>query len=174
MRREEYLLVDGYNIIFSWDDLREIAEYSLELARDRLINILENYQGYKNTEIIIVFDAHKVSGSAGSVIKRDKLTVIYTGEAETADHYIEHVSRSMAKIFDVTVATSDNLEQIIIIGSGAKRLSAKDLLLAVKETEKAVQKRLADIKPIKNNQLIDNLSDDMLQKFEEIRRKGSK
>lgn len=133
----EYLLVDGYNIIFAWEDLKVKSKESLELARSELINILCNYQGFKQCEVILVFDAYKVKGNTGSVEKVNNINVVYTKEAETADMYIEKVTRQMGKKHRVRVATSDNLEQIIILGSGAVRVTAeafrKEIELAEKE-----------------------------------------
>ncbi len=121
----EYLLVDGYNIIFAWDDLRKIAEDNLNLARKLLTDILCNYQGYRDCGVILVFDAYKVAGGRGSVEKQGGIHVVYTKEAETADAYIERVTLEMAKKFRVRVATSDNLEQMIVLGHGAERIPAR-------------------------------------------------
>ncbi|MBQ8004709.1 MAG: TetM/TetW/TetO/TetS family tetracycline resistance ribosomal protection protein [Clostridia bacterium] len=121
----EYLLVDGYNIIFAWDDLRKIAEDNLNLARKLLIDILCNYQGYKDCGLILVFDAYKVTGGKRTIEKQGGIHVVYTKEAETADAYIEKVSLEMAKKYRVRVATSDNLEQMIVLGHGAERIPAR-------------------------------------------------
>lgn len=134
----EYLLVDGYNIIFAWDELKEIARNSLEAARDRLIDILCNYQGFKQCELILVFDAYKVKGNTGSVEKIHNINVVYTKEAETADMYIEKTTHELGKKHRVRVATSDSLEQIIILAGGATRISANEFLSEVKSAEKAI------------------------------------
>lgn len=126
-KKDKYLLVDGYNIIFAWDDLKVLSESSLDAARTKLMDIMCDYQGYKGEIVIIVFDAYKVQGNRGDVQKYNNIHVIYTKEAETADQYIEKAVHKIAKSHDVTVATSDALEQIIIWGEGAKRLSARDL-----------------------------------------------
>lgn len=125
--KEPYLLVDGYNIIFAWEELKELAAVNLDSARSRLMDMLCNYQGYKKMKLILVFDAYKVSGGLGSVLPYHNIHVIYTKEAETADQYIEKVVHKIGQHYDVTVATSDNLEQMIIFGSGARRLSAAGL-----------------------------------------------
>lgn len=125
--KEQYLLVDGYNIIFAWDELKELAKINLDSARTRLMDMLCNYQGYKKMKLILVFDAYKVSGGQGSVLQYHNIHVIYTKEAETADQYIEKTVNEIGQKYDVTVATSDSLEQMIIFGSGARRLSAKGL-----------------------------------------------
>lgn len=121
----EYLLVDGYNIIFAWDDLRKIAEDNLNLARKLLTDLLCNYQGYRDCGVILVFDAYKVAGGRGAVEKHGGIHVVYTKEAETADAYIERVTLQMAKKYRVRVATSDNLEQMIVLGHGAERIPAR-------------------------------------------------
>ncbi len=135
----DYLLVDGYNIIFAWDDLKKLAEKNLDDARVRLCDMLCGYQGYKQCEVIVVFDAYKVKGGVRSVEKYANITVVYTRESETADSYIEKTSHDLSKKHRVRVATSDGLEQIIILGSGAMRVSADELLHEVKSAEKAVR-----------------------------------
>ncbi len=123
----DYLLVDGYNIIFSWEELAELAKENMDAARNKLMDILSNYQGFKNCILILVFDAYKVKGGVGEVQDYHNIHVVYTKEAETADQYIEKVTHEIAKDHRVTVATSDALEQLIIMGKGALRLSAGDL-----------------------------------------------
>lgn len=126
--KERYLLVDGYNIIFAWDELKALAEVSIDGARDKLIEILSNFHGNQDGTLILVFDAYKVEGGRGSVLKYDNIDVIYTKEAETADQYIERAVNKIGRIYDVTVATSDSLVQMISWGEGARRLSARELL----------------------------------------------
>ena len=126
-RKKSYLLVDGYNIIFAWDELRELSKLNLDSARILLMDILSNYQGYKGMNLILVFDAYKVKGGRRKIEKYHNIYVVYTEEAETADKYIERTVHDMDKKHDVTVATSDGLEQIIVFGEGAVRLSARDL-----------------------------------------------
>ncbi len=124
---EEYLLVDGYNIIFAWEDLKELSQVNVESARTKLMDILCNYQGYVNNTLIVVFDAYKVKGNPGTVAKYHNIHVVYTKEAETADQYIEKVVHQIGRKYKVTVATSDALEQLIIWGQGAVRMSAQGL-----------------------------------------------
>lgn len=131
---EEYLLVDGYNIIFAWPELRELAQINLDSARDKLMDILCNYQGYRGCRLILVYDAYKVKGNPGSVMKYHNIEVVYTKEAETADQYIERTTHQLGakpQKYRVTVATSDALEQMIIWGNGASRMSALGLKAAV-------------------------------------------
>ncbi|MCI5667279.1 MAG: TetM/TetW/TetO/TetS family tetracycline resistance ribosomal protection protein [Oscillospiraceae bacterium] len=136
----EYLLVDGYNIIFGWEELNKLAKENLELARTRLINILCNYQGFRRCELILVFDAYRVKGNHREIEKEHGITVVYTKEAETADMFIEKTAHQLGKDKRVRVATSDNVEQIIIMGSGAIRVSASEFLAEVKEVEEAIRR----------------------------------
>ena len=139
----EYLLVDGYNIIFAWDELKKLAEKSLNDARNSLIDRLRNYQGFRREPVIVVFDAYKVKGNPGSVEHLGGLSVVYTKEAETADQYIEKVTHELGKKHKVRVATSDGLEQIIILGHGALRVSARTFHQEVREAEAAIRAFLA-------------------------------
>lgn len=138
-KEEEYLLVDGYNIIFSWEELNELAKDSLDGARMKLMEELCNYQGYTKQHVIVVFDAYKVKGNPGSVEKYHNIHVVFTKEAETADMYIEKVTHEIGKKHKVTVATSDGLEQVIIMQQGALRLSAKDLEKQIQWTKKQME-----------------------------------
>ncbi len=124
---EEYLLVDGYNVIFAWEELRMLAQATIDGARHKLMDILCNYQGYKKCILILVFDAYKVEGGIGQAIRYHNIHVVYTKEAETADQYIEKLAHRMGRNHQVTVATSDGLEQLIIRGEGCRLLSAQDL-----------------------------------------------
>ena len=136
----EYLLVDGYNIIFGWEELNRLAKENLELARTRLINILCNYQGFKRCNLILVFDAYRVKGNHREIEKEHGITVVYTKEAETADMFIEKTTHELGRDHRVRVATSDNVEQIIIMGNGAIRVSASEFLAEVNEVENAIRK----------------------------------
>lgn len=135
----EYILVDGYNIIFAWDDLKKLAEESLDLARSTLTNRLCNYQGFRRYELILVFDAYKVKGEHREVENVCGISVVYTKESETADTYIEKVSHELSKNHRVRVATSDGAEQIIILGNGAFRVSAEEFRREVEAVEKAIR-----------------------------------
>jgi predicted RNA-binding protein with PIN domain len=130
----EYLLVDGYNIIFAWDELKLLAEESLQAARQSLADILSNYRGYRDCEVILVFDAYKVKGNPGSVEHYKNIHIVYTKEAETADAYIEKASYQMRKQYRVRVATSDGMEQLIILGHGAQRVPARIFYTEVMHT----------------------------------------
>lgn len=137
--RERYLLVDGYNIIFAWDELKELARINLEAARNKLMDILSNYQSYKKITVILVFDAYKVEGGRGGITMYHNIHVVYTKEAETADQYIEKAVHEIGHKYDVTVATSDALEQMIVLGNGAGRLSAQGLKAEIKEAEEEIR-----------------------------------
>lgn len=130
------LLVDGYNIIHSWPELKELAKDNLDAARMRLMDILCNYQGYKKCILILVFDAYKVKNNLGTSFKYHNIYVVYTKEAQTADMYIERTTHELASKYDITVATSDGLEQLIVLGQGAKRISAREFGLEVIQLDK--------------------------------------
>ncbi len=138
---KEYLLIDGYNIIFAWNDLRELAKESLEASRNKLIERIAAYKLFRETEVILVFDAYRVKGNIGDVENIDGVCVVYTKEAQTADSYIEKTAKELSKNYKVTVATSDGLEQLIIFGSGAYRMSAK----ALEEDVGLVEKNIRDM-----------------------------
>ena len=138
----EYLLVDGYNIIFAWDELNELSKQSLDAARKKLMDILCNYQGFKKCVLILVFDAYRVPGSPGVIEQYHNIHVVYTKEAETADMFIEHVTHEIGKGRRVRVATSDGMEQIIILGHGALRVSARMFHQEVQEGEKEIRNYL--------------------------------
>lgn len=127
MRQEEYLLVDGYNVIFAWDDLKELAEINMDSARGKLLDLLCNYQGIRKCQLIVVFDAYRVAGHETEISDYHNIHVVFTKEAETADQYIEKFAHEHAKNYKVTVATSDGLEQIIIRGEGCGLISSREL-----------------------------------------------
>lgn len=139
LKGPEYLLVDGYNIIFAWDNLKDIAKNNLDLARSQLINILCNYQAFKQCELILVFDAYRVKGNTGEIEKIHNINVVYTKEAETADMYIQKATSQIGKDRKVRVATSDGMEQLIILGNGAYRVSASEFYEEVKTVDKAIR-----------------------------------
>ncbi|HIV96681.1 MAG TPA: TetM/TetW/TetO/TetS family tetracycline resistance ribosomal protection protein [Candidatus Agathobaculum stercoravium] len=139
IRADDYLLVDGYNIIFAWDELHEMANADINAAREALINVLSNYQSVRKCHLIVVFDAYKVKGGIGSIEKRHGLHVVYTREAETADMYIEQASYDLSRKHRVRVATSDGMEQMIILGHGAERLSATELKWEVEQANQHIE-----------------------------------
>lgn len=167
---KEILLVDGYNIIFAWKRLKDLAEDDLNQARDALLDTMSNYQGYKKNQVIVVFDAHKVKGSVRKVYPYNNIDVVYTKEAETADHYIERVAYMIGKDHKVRVATSDALEQTIILGKGATRISARELENEVKALEKDMRETFIEEKPVKENMLMSHLDPELLAFMEKLRR----
>ncbi|MEA4932528.1 MAG: NYN domain-containing protein, partial [Lawsonibacter sp.] len=129
------LLVDGYNILFAWEELKSVARRDIGAARDMLTDILINYQGFHQCIVILVFDAYKVKGNPGSIEWKNGINVVYTKEAETADAYIEKTTYDLSREHRVRVATSDGLEQLIILGHGALRLSAQSFKAEVEQTQ---------------------------------------
>lgn len=166
---KEYLLVDGYNIIFAWEDLNELSKINIESARNKLMDRLSNYQGYKKMTLILVFDAYKVKGNPGSVMKYHNIYVVYTKEAETADQYIEKTVHEIGRKYQVTVATSDALEQVIILGQGGNRLSAANLLEEVEAVEAEISKKVQKKTSKEKNYLFDHLDEEMADLMEEVR-----
>ncbi len=166
---EEFILIDGYNIIHAWEDLSKIATDSLEDARDKLLDIMSNYKGFIRSEVIVVFDAYKVKNNKGNVYTHRNITVVYTKEAETADHYIERTTKQLVQEYSVKVATSDYLEQIIIMGAGAIRVSPRELLASVEDAKARGKKKIEERKPAKNNMLIDNLDPETARIFDLMR-----
>lgn len=128
---EDYVIVDGYNVIFAWDTLRELSEHNIDSARGKLMDILSNYQGYMNCKLIVVFDGYKVKDNKGERFPYDDIEVVYTKEGETADAHIEKLTHELARKHKVTVVTSDGLEQIVTMGQGAIRMSSRDFKLEV-------------------------------------------
>ena len=168
-RQEEYLLVDGYNIIFSWEELNELAKENIHAACDKLMDILSNYQGYRKCTLILVFDAYKVEGHAEEVIPYHNIYVVYTKEAETADQYIEKTVHRIGRQYQVTVATSDGLEQVIIMGQGAHRISARGLKKEIEDTEKTAREEWHQRRQSSKTYLFDHMSEEMQEQMEKIR-----
>ena len=170
---EEYLLVDGYNIIFAWEELRELAETNIDGARHRLMDILCNYQGFKKCTLIVVFDAYKVTGNTGEAQKYHNIHVVYTKEAETADQYIEKLAHKIGQKYRVTVATSDGLEQLIIRGQGCLLMSAKDLREEVEYVNRLIEEERGKLKegPGKSgkNYLLSHADHETKEYLEEVR-----
>lgn len=144
----EYLLVDGYNIIYASDSLKELAAHDLKAARDALTDMLINFQGYRRERVILVFDAYRVHGGKEHVEEKAGLLTVYTKEAETADQYIEKAAHEIGKKYRVYVATSDAIEQVIVMGSGAIRLSARDILAEIDRTSQMITDRIETIKKL--------------------------
>ena len=167
--QDEYLLVDGYNIIFSWDELKDLAEVNIESARNKLMDILCNYQGYKKCTLILVFDAYKVEGNIGEVLLYNNIHVVYTKEAETADQYIEKVVHEIGRKYHVTVATSDRLEQVIIMGQGGNLLSARGLKEEIEIVNNEIRNECLAKRQNSRNYLFNHMSDEMADYMEDVR-----
>ncbi len=176
---DEYLLVDGYNVIFSWDELKELSKTNMDGARHRLMDILCNYQGFKQNHVILVFDAYKVEGHSCEVLKYHNIHVVYTKEAETADQYIEKTVHELGKKYRVTVATSDGLEQVIILGQGGLRMSANDLKEEIERTSQTIRETYLEQLPKKGRLLFHDVDQQTAEQIsrlpqEEAERGGEK
>lgn len=168
-KRKEYLLVDGYNIIFAWEELRELAEVNIDGARGKLMDILSDYQGVKKCSLILVFDAYKVEGFPGEVQKYHNIYVVYTKEAETADQYIEKTAHEIGRKYHVTVATSDGTEQVIIRGQGCMLLSAKELKTEVELAKQELREGYLGKGGSTKNYLFNYLDADTAKRMEQVR-----
>ena len=168
-KQKEYLLVDGYNIIFAWEELNELAQVNMDAARGCLQDVLCNYQGIKKCELILVFDAYKVEGFSGEIQKYHNIHVVYTKEAETADQYIEKVAHEIGRKYLVTVATSDGTEQVIIRGQGCHLLSAKELKEEVEFANKELRQYYSEDISLERNYLFQYLDKDTARQMEEVR-----
>ncbi|MFD0716784.1 NYN domain-containing protein [Paenibacillus sp. GCM10027626] len=168
-RRDDALLVDGYNMIGAWPELAGLKDRNLEEARDRLLEMLADYQGFTGMQIIVVFDAHQVPG-AGASFKQYRIKIVFTKEKETADICIERLAAEMRmRSRNLYVATSDMIEQHVVFAQGALRISARELLIDVTQNRKEIERTLE--RPLgKRNELDDNLSLDVRMKLERLRR----
>lgn len=168
-RFPEILLVDGYNIIFAWEDLKELAKENLSGARGKLMDILCNFQGYRKNTVILVFDGYKVEGNPGEILKYHNIYVVYTKEAETADQYIEKTVHDISRHYRVRVATSDAMEQMIILGAGAMRISAKEL----REELILTGREMKEVHMLQTKKtgtyLFDSLSEELAELMSEVR-----
>ena len=157
---KEYLLVDGYNIIFAWQDLKELAEINIDSARGKLLDVLCNYQGIKKCEVIAVFDAYRVAGHATEISDYHNIHVVFTKEAETADQYIEKFAHENGKKYKVTVATSDGLEQIIIRGQGCFLLSAREFQKEIAHANQVLRTDYLEKQKSNKQYMLDGLNED--------------
>lgn len=168
---KEYLFVDGYNIINAWDELKSQSGLSLEVAREKLIDIMVEYQSCSGVKVIIVFDAHMVKGNSGKHEKRKGVEVVYTRESETADHYIERRLDDIGRKEVVRVATSDWMEQQIVLGRGGTRISARELKIEVDRYLNSVKKKTS-VDNSKNDMLIGRLDEETIRKLCNWKKKG--
>ena len=170
MKKEKYLLVDGYNVIFAWEELNELAKVNIDGARGRLMDILCDYQGIRKCNLIVVFDAYRVQGHPTEILDYHNIHVVYTKEAETADQFIEKFAHENGAKYDVTVATSDGLEQIIIRGQGCGLISAREFEKEVASVQAHVRTRLEEQRS-GSNTLLDSLSQEEKDAIEVFREK---
>ncbi len=167
--KEEYLLVDGYNIIFAWPELKELAEENMDSAKMKLLDSLSNYQFIRKIRIIVVFDAYRVEGHREEVIEYYNIHMVYTKEAQTADQYIEKFAHDNKKNYNITVATSDGLQQIIVRGAGCLLLSARELKAEIVQANERIKQEYNRIQGIERNYLSDALSPEAKQQIEELK-----
>ena len=164
--KEDYLLVDGYNMIFAWEELRELSKSNIDGARGRLLDLLCNYQGMKKCHLIAVFDAYRVAGHKTEIFDYHNIHVVFTKEAETADAYIEKFAHENGKKYRITVATSDGLEQIIIRGAGCLLMSASDLLAEIRQMEHAIKEEHIRQSKGSRQYLMDSMSEEVRGQME--------
>ena len=168
----KYLIVDGYNIINAWEELKEISKTDLEHSREKLINIITEYSYFTGREAIIVFDSYNVKNSREKIKKRKNVSIVYTKEHQTADSYIEMYMEKLSKYDDVKVATNDYAEQQIVLGKGATRISSRELKIDVYNIKSKINEKNKNSKgKIQRNYLEDRLNLDVLSKLEKIRRR---
>ena len=165
---KEYILVDGYNVIFAWQELRELAAKNIDAARDRLIDILSSYKAYIDAKLILVFDAYKVPDHKTEVISQHNIYIVYTKTAETADQYIEKTVRDLSKKYRITVVTSDGIEQIIIRSAGCLLMSSRELYEEINRVAKNALEEHRDKNKLSKNYLLDSLSAEAKKELKKI------
>ena len=165
----EYLLVDGYNVIFAWDELKELAKVNMESARNKLMDILSNYQGFKKCTVILVFDAYKVDGDTLEIQKYHNIHVVYTKQAETADQYIEKVVHHIGRKRHVTVVTSDGVEQVVTRGQGSALISSREFYEEVEITRRQIQEEIKERTGGTKNYLFDHMDEAFVKEMEDVR-----
>ena len=169
IHRDDYLLVDGCNIIFAWEDLRDLAQADFHAAQTRLMDILSDYQGIKGCILILVFDAYRVEGHPEETFQYHNIHVVYTREAETADQYIERTVHKIGRKHNVTVATSDGLEQIIIMGQGAARISARGFKEEIASAKQQMREEWQEHRDSSKTYLFDSMTPELKSHMEDIR-----
>ncbi|MCL2616429.1 MAG: NYN domain-containing protein [Defluviitaleaceae bacterium] len=167
--KAEHILVDGYNTIFAWDELRELADHSLADARDKLLDTLADYQGATGHDVTVVFDAHKVKDGSGAFSALAGVSVVYTKEGETADNLIESLAAALSREAVVRVVTSDYVEQIVSFGRGAFRMSTQEFAREVAATKQSLRQNYIGLQAVKRNLLIDNLDEATARMLENMR-----
>ena len=166
---QEFLLVDGYNVIFAWEDLKELAKANIEAARNKLMDILSNYQGFRKCTVILVFDAYKVEGYALEIQKYHNIHVVYTKQAETADQYIEKVVHQIGKKYHVTVVTSDGVEQVVTLGQGGTLVSSREFWKEVELVKRQIREEYEKRRDSGKNYLFDHMDEELAEEMEDVR-----
>lgn len=166
---KEYLFVDGYNIINNWSNLKKLAKESLEVSRNELIEILAEYQSFTGIKVIVVFDAHLVKGSAEKKENYKGVDIVFTKERETADRYIERTLDAIGRTKKVRVATSDWVEQQVVMGRGGTRISARELKLEVDHYKELIRKKNEKVNET-NDILMGRLDKETIEKLERLRK----
>ena len=166
VKKEKYLLVDGYNVIFAWEELKELAKRSLDGARGKLMDILCNYQAIKKMNLIVVFDAYRLEGHPTEISDYHNIHVVFTKEAETADQYIEKFAHENSHRYDVTVATSDGLEQIIITGEGCQLISAREFQEEIQRASGQIMETFHNTNLKEKNSFSHNLSTKSMEEID--------
>lgn len=166
---QEFLLVDGYNVIFAWEDLKELANVNIAAARNKLMDALCNYQGFKKCTVILVFDAYKVESELHEVMRYHNIHVVYTKQAETADQYIEKVVHSIAKKYHVTVVTSDGVEQVVTLGQGGTLISSREFEVEMEMVKRQIREEAEQRRERGKNYLFDHLDKELADTMEEVR-----
>lgn len=159
--------IDGYNVINSWNNLKK---FSLAIAREKLEEFMVDYSSFYDCDVVIVYDAHRIVGNSEYIESFDRLKIVYTKDGETADSYIERSVDILNKRIEVLVVTSDNLEQQIIFGRGAQRMSSKEFEIEFFKAKETISKKMENISTHKSNRLSDLIDEESLQKFEDFRR----
>ena len=161
--------MDGYNVIFAWDDLKDLAKTNIEAARGKLMDILCNYQGFKKCIVILVFDAYKVEGFNLEIQKYHNIHVVYTKEAETADQYIEKVVHEIGHKYHVTVVTSDGVEQVVTLGQGGTLISSREFKEEVEIVSRQIREEAQSRRESGKNYLFDHMDEEMAKTMEAVR-----
>jgi len=166
---KEHILVDGYNVIFAHAKFKDLAETSIADARDKLAEILADYQGATGHDITLVFDGHKSKGNLGMITSHANVNIVYTKEGETADHMIESLAAGLSRGAVVRVVTSDYTEQIVSFGQGAFRMSAREFIREIASTKQSLRQNYLGLQTVKHNLLIDNLDESTAEWLENMR-----
>ena len=165
-QKEEMLIVDGYNIIFASPELKKLAGENIDSARDQLMDMLSDYHGTGRGELLVVFDAYKVKGTAGEKSTYHNIQVVYTKEGETADQFIERTVNTKGGTHKITVATSDRLEQTVVMGNGASRMAASELLKEIKDKKEEIRKEYSPDRIKDRVNMLDGISEDVKKELE--------